>query len=386
VRVTLCFQALLLGLQSVKRILPASTVTVTVQQRVGSLWKSHVFPCLRSLVHQYILQEHISLASNMDRDDVAVVVADVILVYSNITGLDKQMARRPFIHTLLQFLHKHMHLYPTLRSQFDSLMLLLLSLPRLMSGKSNPMDLENEFDIIPLTVLYMEKQTERKPLSTLQMSSLGTILSDFGILIPLLFHVLEKLIWNYQQLLTILLKLWRNVIKSKPNASQLDAAVLCVSGCVSVIRMMLDNGGCVLRRRAVKSHLLQNILETFNMIPDRVRIAGFFQPLSELVLAYPSYLMHYSVLAPSLKAVFGDIRAKSLDRPLTSRGSTVASGDARVLARAWSELLRCLYDRTKVFEEYKKHCLSPRHSWCSYSKASLHHTILPLSLMNDVGY
>jgi len=108
---------------------------------------------------------------------------------------------------------------------------------------------------------------------------------------------------KYPELLDVLLRTWRNLLDTL-HARYEDGSTVrneCISGCAAIASTIIDLGGCTMRRRALRKHLLRLFIDTGISLKVTGADVCLFSLLTNMITRYRAYFVHLSVLAPALR-------------------------------------------------------------------------------------
>jgi len=139
-----------------------------------------------------------------------------------------------------------------------------------------------------------------------------------------------------------------------PSSERLDGLIQCALLIEDVLNWLGAHGW----RALLKSQILHVIIRTCVVTPSSPSNFEFFDIITRTIYKLKKYLVHYSVLLPTVRSL------KALDRVRLWNNDCLNSIDRDELCGAWYEFRQCVEARKPVLKEYKQTILRTPSNIC----------------------
>jgi len=326
-----------------------------LQERVSGLWAAHIWPSMRMLIDTYILDDSQPFLSESVNQECA---------FNSICGildgcgpsmdaltelsLDSFVEGNEYmLRLLLHYMDRHptrefvppFHIADSFRAQ-------------------QQIEKEPRFFPVFLSYLMLMRKQFREAKRHAKSSQLHEQLCrDFSRILTtvrLCFHPLpprypspipKTLAFQYPEIIDELLKLWQFLFDN--NSFSTVFGHHAFKHCTGLVYSLVEMGGCILMRRALKRHYLQLIAKTCSTVPHRELE---MKTIHSAVDYLSRQMVHLSVLTPTLHA-WEKVRTSRL---LFSRGQheTTMSSLTVTLGIAWRDFSTNCVSREAVLKKY----------------------------------
>jgi len=223
-------------------------------------------------------------------------------------------------------------------------------------GRRSRLVLEEETRFIPILLARLQELKRRLG----DMVAEDALASLFQIIFNIVgesFKLISVIEYDYPEIIDVLLGIWRDcLILVRPGALVLYCAI--------AVDAIVNLGGTIARRRAVRKHYLELILETGRSIAEGPTTTHMAH-LPTMLEHFKPYVIHLSVLTPVLHAL-DRIKARNIEP--TRQVQDPLSETKKAIEKNWEELRHYAVNRRKILKEYRDYSIPQEPALCSYKR------------------
>ena len=339
----------------------SQVVPEILRRKLRAHWITHVWPSVRAVIDIAILDDmQTTVDSGNTPERVCTVVCETLEILNWATfGLSQVIPGAGEAITVLEatdgFSECVASLFCRCLDRYtDSLD--VDGVYDVIQGRRGGLALEEEPRFIPMLLAKLQ-ELKRKLGDEAAENTLDSLCQVIVKAVGQSLKLIASIRYDYLEIIDVLLSIWRNCLTMvRPSA--------LILSCAAAVGTIVDLGGTITRRRAVRKHYLELILET-----GRAIVEG---PATALIVYLPimlgnfkPYLIHLSVLTPVLHALD---RIKTRQIEPTDHGLHLRTETKRALLKNWKELRDYALDRGEVWKEYRTYSISREPTLCGYKQ------------------
>jgi len=335
------------------------TLPEPLHRKMNEYWGTHIWPALRVIIKYAILDDS---QPTVNAVYTPAVLYGIVVYFITAVG---QLSLTPqllsdtggFVAAVTRLVFRYMDRYSSIMRKR------LLPFHNILVA--NPSEvvrvLEGEPRFVPVLLAFMKEIRTRYDadledvVSRDDFDTISALLRSITA-IPASAPIVNIIKFQYPEVLDVVLQMWKSSLRGITDAARTSVRahtsslhVKTTLSCLDTIASLIERGGTVLHRRVMRKHFLELVLETYRRATAIIHVAWSVHHLPPFLEFIQRYLVHLSVLSPTIHSL-EKIDRLGLDDSLTWSEASSVQHEAK---KAWIKFRECVADRGRVLEAYK---------------------------------